>query len=101
METGDSLLTGYRKTHCLGSFIPNTGKDGEIDSFLKIREYLEESTVDRVILADPYFSVQAAEKLLTRIPRTNLQLDIVTCLGMTDPDTGEASVFAKCMKNFF
>lgn len=100
LETGDSLLTGYRKTHCLGSFIPNTGKDGEIDSFLKIREYLEESTVDRVILADPYFSVQAAEKLLTRIPRTNLQLDIVTCLGMTDPDTGEASDICKVYEKF-
>ena len=100
LETGDSLLIGYRKTHCLGSFIPNTGKDGEIDSFLKIREYLEESTVDRVILADPYFSVQAAEKLLTRIPRTNLQLDIVTCLGMTDPDTGEASDICKVYEKF-
>lgn len=100
LETGDSLLTGYRKTHCLGSFIPNTGKDGEIDSFLKIREYLEESTVDRVILADPYFSVQAAEKLLTRIPRTNLQLDIITCLGMTDPDTGEASDICKVYEKF-
>ena len=100
LETGDSLLTGYRKTHCLGSFIPNTGKDGEIDSFLKIREYLEESTVDRVILADPYFSVQAAEKLLTRIPRTNLQLDIITCLGMTDPDTGESSDICKVYEKF-
>ena len=71
LETGRRLLTDYRKTRCLGAFIPNTGKDGEIDSFLKIRKYLADSTVDRVILADPYFSVSAAEKLLTRIPRTN------------------------------
>lgn len=91
LETGGTLLTDYRKTRCMGAFIPNEGKDGEIDSFLKIREYLAESTVDRVILADPYFSVPAAEKLLTRIPRTNLQLDIITCLGKTDPDTGETS----------
>ena len=67
LETGRRLLTDYRKTRCLGAFIPNTGKDGEIDSFLKIRKYLADSTVDRVILADPYFSVSAAEKLLTRI----------------------------------
>lgn len=79
----------------MGAFIPNTGKDGEIDSFLKIRKYLADSTVDRVILADPYFSVSAAEKLLTRIPRTNLQLDIITCLGLTDPDTGKASDICK------
>lgn len=91
LETGGTLLTDYQKTRCMGAFIPNEGKDGEIDSFLKIREYLAESTVDRVILADPYFSVPAAEKLLTRIPRTNLQLDIITCLGKTDPDTGETS----------
>ena len=100
LETGGRFLIDYRKTRCLGAFIPNTGKDGEIDSFLKIREYLAESTVDRVILADPYFSVSAAEKLLTRIPRTNLQLDIITCLGMTDPDTGEASDICKEYEEF-
>lgn len=100
LETGGRLLTDYRKTHCLGAFIPNTGKDGEIDSFLKIREYLAENSVDRVILADPYFSVQAAEKLLTRIPRTNVQLDIITCHGMTDPDTGEASDICKVYEKF-
>ena len=100
LETGRRLLTDYRKTRCLGAFIPNTGKDGEIDSFLKIRKYLADSTVDRVILADPYFSVSAAEKLLTRIPRTNLQLDIITCLGMTDPDTGKASDICKEYEKF-
>ena len=100
LEAGDRLLTDYRKTRCLGAFIPNTGKDGEIDSFLKIREYLAESTVDRVMLADPYFSVPAAEKLLTRIPRADLQLDIITCLGMTDPDTGEASDICKEYEEF-
>ena len=100
LETGRRLLTDYRKTRCLGAFIPNTGKDGEIDSFLKIRKYLADSTVDRVILADPYFSVSAAEKLLTRIPRTNLQLDIITCLGMTDPDTGKASDLCKEYEKF-
>lgn len=56
--------------------------------------------MDRVILADPYFSVSAAEKLLTRIPRTNLQLDIITCLGMTDPDTGKASDICKEYEKF-
>lgn len=88
-KTGQSLLTDYRKTPCSGAFIPNTGKDGEIDSFLKIREYLDAPTVERVIIADPYFSIQAAEKLLTRIPRTNLQLDIITCHSVSDPDTLE------------
>ena len=46
LETGGTLLTDYQKTRCMGAFIPNEGKDGEIDSFLKIREYLAESTVD-------------------------------------------------------
>lgn len=100
LETGRRLLTDYQKTRCLGAFIPNTGKDGEIDSFLKIREYLVDSTVDRVILADPYFSVRAAEKLLTRIPRTNLQVDIITCLGLTDPDTGGRADVCKKYEDF-
>ena len=100
LERGYKLLSAYREIKCLGGFIPNIGKDGEIDSFLKIREYLTESSVNRVILADPYFSVQAAEKLLTRIPRTNVQIDIITCHGMADPDTGEASNICKVYQNF-
>lgn len=37
---------------------------------------------------------------LTRIPRTNLQLDIITCLGLTDPDTGKASDICKEYEKF-
>ena len=37
---------------------------------------------------------------MTRIPRTNLQLDIITCLGKTDPDTGEASDICKAYEEF-
>lgn len=99
-ETGDRLLAEYQKPRALGAFIPNTGKDGEIDSFLKIRSYLDDPSVDRAIIADPYFSVQAAEKLLARIPRTNMQLDILTCYGVTDPDTGEVSDVCKKAQKF-
>jgi hypothetical protein len=99
MEEANTLFSGYRREQCCGAFIANAGKDGEINSFLKVREYIEQSSVKTVVIADPYFSVQAAAKLLTRISRTDVRIDVITCLGMTDPDTGEESdVCTACRK---
>lgn len=100
IEAGNKLFARYQRERCRGAFIPNTGKDGEINSFLKVREYIEQRSVKRVMIADPYFSVQAAVKLLTRIPRTDVRIDVVTCLGMTDPDTGEESDICAAYRKF-
>lgn len=89
MEEGGQLFASYRRQPCKGAFIPNIQLDGEIKSFLKIREYIDQRAVKKVVIADPYFSIHAAAKLLTRIPRTDLQIDVITSLGEKDPDTGE------------
>ena len=89
MEEGGQLFAGYHRQPCKGTFIPNIQLDGEIESFLKIQEYIDQRTVKKVVIADPYFSIHAAAKLLTRIPRTDLQIDVITSLGKMDPDTGE------------
>ena len=99
-KTGQALLTDYKKAPCLGAFIPNTGKDGEIDSFLKMREYLSKNTVERIIIADPYFSVQAAEKLLTRVPRTNLQINIITSLETANFDAENSTDSLEELREF-
>lgn len=100
IEASNKLFVGYQRERCRGAFIPNTGKDGEINSFLKVREYIEQSSVKRVIIADPYFSVQAAAKLLTRISRTDVRIDVITGLGMNDPDNGEESDICTAYRKF-
>lgn len=86
-QAGEQLLSLYRATPYKGAFIPKNQKDGEIDSFLKIREYLDQGGVYRAVIADPYFSVPTAAKMLSRIENTNLELMVVTSLTDTDPDT--------------
>jgi len=86
-QAGEQLLSLYRTKPCKGAFIPQKQKDGEIDSFLRIREYLDQSGVYRAVIADPYFSVPTAAKMLSRIENTNLELMVVTSLTDTDPDT--------------
>lgn len=87
IDEGRGLLHALRHPLCKGAFIPNKQLDGEINSFLKIREYIEHRSVKKVVIADPFFSVTAAMKLLTRIPRTDVQIDIITSLSERDPDT--------------
>lgn len=88
-QEGKRLLSPYSSKPCKGAFIPKNQKDGEIDSFLKIKEYLEQSGVCRAVIADPYFSLRTAAKMLSRIENTNLELTVVASLMDTDPDTGE------------
>lgn len=100
IDDSRTLFSVYQQRHSKGAFIPNKQKDGEINSFIKIREYIEPSSVKRAIIADPYFSVESAQKLLTRIPRTDIQIDIITSLTDTDPDTNvnDADICGKYRK---
>ena len=88
-RVGEQLLSPYRTKPCKGVFIPKNQKDGEIGSFLKIKEYLEQDGICRAVIADPYFSVPTTAKMLSRIENTNLELTVVSSLTGTDPDTEE------------
>lgn len=88
-RTGEQLLSPYVAKPCKGAFIPKNQKDGEISSFLKVREYLDQRGVCRAVIADPYFSVPTAAKMLSRIENTDLELTVITSLTGTDPDTKE------------
>lgn len=100
IEEAGGLLSGYQQGQTTGAFIANIQKDGEINSFIKIREYIELPSVKRVLIADPYFSVVSAQKLLTRIPRTDIQLDIITSLTDNDPDTNSKADVCKKYRDF-
>lgn len=89
MEEGYGLFASYRNPKAKGAFIKNVQKDGEIQSFLKIREYIETPSVKHVVIADPFFSITAATKILARISRSDVQIDVITSLCNTNPDTGE------------
>ena len=99
MEEGAFIFSPFRRERTRGAFVPKMAANGEIDSFLKIRSYLENRDLDRAVIVDPYFSVEAAAKLLARIENTSLQIDIITSLGGKDPDTGEAAdAVEKCRR---
>lgn len=91
-RVGEQLLSPYRAKPCKGVFIPKNQKDGEIGSFLKIKEYLEQDGICRAVIADPYFSIPATAKMLSRIENANLELTVVTSLTGTDPDTKKEKV---------
>lgn len=88
IEAGTRLASRYKSSAPTGAFIANHAKDGEIESFLKIIEYLKPASVKKAVIADPYFSVFAAGKILSRIPRFDIEIEIITSSGNTDPDTG-------------
>lgn len=58
----------------------------EIDSFCRIADYLNDASVAEAIIVDPYFSVYAMEKVLSRITNPGLKLKIVTSLSVINPD---------------
>lgn len=89
LADGYKVFYSYQHSKVKGAFIKNWQKDGEIQSFLKIREYIELDSVKHVIIADPYFSIMAAAKILARISRKDVQLEVVTSLTNINPDTGE------------
>lgn len=87
LEEGSRLFSALPRVETRGAFIENVQKDGEIQSFIKILEYIEQPMVKHVIIADPFFSKEAASKILCRISRSDIQLEIVTSLSDKDPDT--------------
>lgn len=95
-KDGKKICVSYENVKTKGVFIPKTAdRKGEIDSFQKVREYIEAKGIKKVVLADPYFSVKSAAKLLGRISSANVELDVITALTSTDPDTSERSIDVK------
>jgi len=87
-QEGKQLCSPYKKHIELGAFIPKTSdKKGEIDSFLKVKELIDNPIVEKAVLADPYFSVKSAMKILSRISSGDTGLEILMSLSTTDPDT--------------
>lgn len=83
------LLQKYKSLKTKGAFILNKQKDGEIESFVKIREYINNTSAKEILIADPYFSKYAAGKILTRIENTNVKVKVITSLVGIDPDSGK------------
>ena len=99
--TGQRLLVDYKRTNDKGAFVPKTtNKLGEIDSFSLIRSYIDTHGVERIIIADPYFSVESSGKFLTKIESQSKELIIVTALTDIDPDTGKALDARQACKDF-
>jgi len=85
---GQKLCGIYKAQEVKGAFVPKTSdKTGEIDSFEKVRSYISENGLKKVVLADPYFSVKSVGKLLARISSASVELEIITALSTKDPDT--------------
>jgi hypothetical protein len=99
-EEGNKFFGQYRREKLKGAFIPKSGKSGEMNSFLKIKEYISDTRVNKVIIADPFFSVRAAEKFLSRIPNRQLELEIITSLTKKNPDTNQDEDAAESCKEF-
>ncbi len=97
---GNKFFGQYRREKLKGMFIPKNGKTGEMNSFLKIKEYISDTRVSKVIIADPFFSVRAAEKFLSRISNRQLELEIITSLTNRNPDTNQDEDAAKSCKEF-
>lgn len=88
-QEGSKLFEGLALGKCSGAFVPAKNKDGEINAFLKLRSYLDDPAVKTAVIVDPYFSVEAASKLLTRIQNSTLKLDIITSLSAGEPEEGK------------
>lgn len=91
IEKGLKIFSIFYRNYSKGVFVKNENKDGEIESFIKIRKFIEASGVYKVVIVDPYFSVIAAKKILTRISRADLEIIIITALDKVNPDIGEKS----------
>lgn len=88
-QEGSKLFKGFAQGECRGAFVPVKHKDGEIDAFLRLRSYLDDPAVRAATIVDPYFSVEATTKLLTRIQNSVLKLDVITSLSTGKPKKGK------------
>ncbi len=91
LRQSSQLFAKYKNKSISGSFVSYGKENGEMNSFLKLREYIDNDHVRKVVLIDPYFSVESALKILTRISHTNIRMEIITSLVKTDPDSGKES----------
>ena len=98
IEEGLDIFSAYHKSYEKGAFIKNIQKDGEIQSFIKILEYMNHSSVKNVIIADPFFSITAASKILARISNRDIQVEVITSLCKTNSDNGEVEEINQSQK---
>lgn len=98
IEDGFRIFSFYNKSYEKGAFIKNESKDGEIQSFIKILEYINHSSVKNVIIADPFFSITAASKILARIPNRDIQIEVITSLCEINPDNGKVERLSQSQK---
>jgi len=95
-QDGKKICISYKTAKTKGAFVPKTAdRKGEIDSFQKVREYIEEKGIKKAVLADPFFSVKSASKLLGRISSASVEFNVITALASTDPDTSEKNTDVK------
>lgn len=99
IKNSESLFSPYVNKKCTGAYISN-GTEGEIEGLVKIREYLDDETVISAVIADPYFSVISAQKLLTRTQNANLDLKILMSLTDDNPDTGQKADACELCREF-
>lgn len=89
-QQGKRLFSYYDKT-TRGCFVPKVAdKSGEIDSFIKVREYIEADGLKGVVLADPYFTSESIEKLLIRIGNTQAKVKIITSIPLKETDKNDS-----------
>ncbi|KQP12048.1 VPA1262 family N-terminal domain-containing protein [Pseudorhodoferax sp. Leaf265] len=65
------------------------GLDEQLGVIEHFNRLLNDGTVTRAVIADPFFNGEAVERLLTRLSSDSLHVTIVTCWGRTDVDTGK------------
>lgn len=98
IEEGLDIFSAYHKSYEKGAFIKNVQKNGEIQSFIKILEYMNHSSVKNVIIADPFFSITAASKILVRISNRDIQIEVITSLCEINPDNGTVEGISQSKK---
>lgn len=101
-QQGKRLFSFFDGT-ARGCFVPKVAdKSGEIDSFVKVREYIEANGLKGVVLADPYFTSESIEKLLIRIGNTQAKVKIITSIPLKETDKNDTvsslMEFTNCLK---
>ena len=56
------------------------------------------SSVKDVIIADPFFSISAASKILARVPNRDNQIEVITSLYEINPDNGKVEEISQSQK---
>lgn len=64
------------------------GIDGELGVLDRLNALMSSGTVHTAVLVDPWFGVDALERLVLRLDSLDLRLTILTSWASIDPDTG-------------